>query len=196
MMPEEYDMNKLWDFIMSGILNNQYLLSFIKDSFKEKSSFFLDEDCVDEIATELKLHFENSTYAENANAYGDDYDYWYDWFSDSVLIPLLRRERIDIEQETGSDKKRKLYVIMLQQFDTPENCLGDYYLDFAVNDVFDSKLKAYKEMHKAIARTLSELNSDDGGEYDYIQKNNKVYRENEIIQCYWVQELKTEKMQL
>lgn len=81
------------------------------------------------------------------------------------------------------------YVIILQCFDTPEDCLGDFYLDM-VNDCFDTKEKAEDVMNQCIEDELRCLNEDSG--YDgepYIRVGNDIKLFGSLITSYTIQKL-------
>ncbi len=84
------------------------------------------------------------------------------------------------------------YLVMCQCFDTPEECLGDYYLDM-INDVFDTEAKALDFMNRAIEDELKDLTEEYENEASprYYRDGNTIYNQQEgtPITAYWVQQV-------
>ena len=59
------------------------------------------------------------------------------------------------------------YIVMIQRFDTPEECLGDYYLDI-LNDVFSTESEASKAMLEALEAECENLEADSSGNIHYV----------------------------
>ena len=80
------------------------------------------------------------------------------------------------------------YIVMIQRFDTPEECLGDYYLDI-LNDVFSTENEASKAMFKALVAECENLEADTGENIHYHIEENSVCSDDEVIANYWVQQV-------
>ncbi|MGN0509594.1 MAG: DUF3849 domain-containing protein, partial [Ruminococcus sp.] len=81
--------NELQEFVRQGLIDHNLHDVVIGE--------VIDEDDAYEIATELKSWFEDSSFTEGTS--GEEFDYWYDDFSDETIIPLLMGRHYNAEDE-------------------------------------------------------------------------------------------------
>ena len=82
----------------------------------------------------------------------------------------------------------KQFVVMMQRFDTPEDCLRDYYLDFGVNDVFSKLELACEALDEAIYEEIDRMNEDAAGNVVYFRDGDCIKDQyGSLIASYTVQ---------
>ncbi|MGN1372682.1 MAG: DUF3849 domain-containing protein [Candidatus Coproplasma sp.] len=122
-----------------------------------------DEDDAYEIATELKSWFEDSSFTEGTS--GEEFDYWYDDFSEETIIPLLMGRHYNAEDE--------LYEAVTKDMNTNE------FREFAGLEPIDYKKRVmelvndeFRQFQTAtLAKTPEEI----------FSKNYEIYVKTELM---------------